>query len=86
MIVSKTENFIKRYEKLPAALQKKVDKQIAFLIQDFYYPSLHTKKLGNGNDWWEFRIDYHYRISGKKIDDTIVLHAVGPHDTGLGKK
>lgn len=86
MEIGKTSNFLKRYRKLPMTIKRKVDKQIKLLIKDFYYPSLHTKKLGLGRDWWEFRVDYHNRMVGKKIDNKIILHSVGPHDEGLGKK
>lgn len=86
MKISKTNKFAKRYKKLPANIQKKVDKQIQLLATDFYYPSLHTQKLSIGIDWWEFRIDYHYRMVGKKINGEIILHSVGHHDEGLGKK
>lgn len=86
MEIGKTKNFVKRYQKLPQAIQKKVDKQINLLNSDFYHPSLNTKRSGLGEDWWEFRIDYHYRMSGKKVNNSLVLHTVGPHDEGLGKK
>ena len=86
MRIAKTKNFLKTYQKLPKFLQKKVDKQIRLLEKNFYYPSLRTKKLEGFEDWWEFRVDYHNRMIGKKIDDLLVLYAVGPHDRGLGKK
>lgn len=86
MEVGKTKYFVKRYQRLPQAVQKKIDKQIQFLGTDFFYPSLRTKKLEGKQDWWEFRIDYHYRMIGKKINNSIILHSVGPHDEGLGKK
>lgn len=86
MEFGKTGNFVKRYKKLPKAIQRKVDKQLQFLVKDFSYPSLHTKKLELGIDWWEFRVDYHYRMIGKKTKNTLILHSVGPHDEGLGKK
>lgn len=86
MNIGKTKQFIKRYQKLPKSIQKKVDKQILFLVSDFYHPSLNTKKLLSYEDWWEFRVDYNYRMIGKKIDEGIILHSVGPHDVGLGKK
>ncbi len=86
MQVGKTDNFVRQYQKLPKSIQKKIDKQIQLLMQDFYYPSLNTKKLQLNIDWWEFRVDYHYRMVGRKIDGQIILHSVGPHDEGLGKK
>ncbi len=86
MEIGKTTKFTKRYKRLSKITQKKVDKQIQFVAKNFYHPSLYTKKLEGYPDWWEFRIDYHYRMVGKKIDNKIILHSVGPHDEGLGKK
>lgn len=86
MKIAKTKNFIKRYKRLPKNLQKKVDKQIEFLAGEFFHPSLNTKRLVGFEDWWEFRVDFHNRMSGKKLDDLIILHTVGSHDEGLGKK
>ena len=80
MPISKTKNFLLRYKRLPKSIQKKVEKQILFLEKDFFYPSLRTKKLIGAKDWWEFRVDYHYRMIGKKQGETIILHSVGPHD------
>lgn len=80
MQVAKTANFTQRYQKLPRSIQKKVDKQILNLEKNFFYPSLRTKKLRGYEGWWEFRVDYHYRMVGKKVDETIILHSVGPHD------
>ncbi len=86
MSIGKTKQFIKRYRKLPKFIQRKVDKQILFLADDFYHPSLRVKKLMSVEDWWEFRVDYNYRMIGKKTDSAIILHSVGTHDEGLGKK
>ncbi len=83
MRLAKTDNFTSRYQKLAKSIQKKVDKQIKFLEKDFFYPSLRTKKLKSYSGWWEFRVDYHYRMIGKKNNDRIILHSVGPHDEVL---
>ena len=47
--------------------------------------SLSTGRNGN-TETWEFRIDKHYSMAGKKLDDQLILHIVGMHDVGLGKK
>jgi len=39
-----TEPFIKDYRSLTTYLQKRVDKQLGFLLQDLRYPSLRAKK------------------------------------------
>ena len=82
---AKTRLFTKLYGRLPKNIQKKVDKQLLFLAQNLFHPSLETKKMG-GLNRWEARIDKGYRFTFEKIDETIILKTVGSHDSGLGKK
>lgn len=35
---------------------------------------------------WEIRIDRHHRACFRKDGDLLTIDALGPHDTGLGKK
>jgi len=86
MELARTSNFVKRYKKLPVAIQKQVNKQIFFLEKDFFHPSLNTKKISGYANWWEFRVSKGYRMIAKKLGNSIILHTVGPHDIGLGKK
>lgn len=72
--------------KLPVTIQKKLEKQLMFLAQDVRHPSLHARKMTGDANKYEARIDYHYRFTYDVFDDTITILAVGPHDTGLGKK
>lgn len=85
MKFSKTQGFVNLYQKLPEHIQKKVDKQLFFLSQNFFHPGLRTKRMG-GLDLWEARVDKNYRFTFEKIEDEIILKTVGPHDIGLGKK
>ncbi|MBI3559008.1 cytotoxin [Candidatus Gottesmanbacteria bacterium] len=77
--------FKKQYQKLPAQLRKKFDKQLKFLITDFRHPSLRTRKMG-GEDKFEARLDHHNRFTYKIVDEEVFLLTIGPHDMGLGKK
>lgn len=76
----------RRIPKLPVNIQRKLEKQLAFLIEDVRHPSLHARKMSGGVNKYEARMDYHYRFTYEMSDDTIIILAVGPHDTGLGKK
>lgn len=80
-----SKKFLRSYQKLPRNIQKKVDKQIKFLLKDFFYPSLRTKRMG-GLHKWEARVNGSYRFTFDKDNDTLILRTVGPHDQGLGKK
>lgn len=75
----------KRLLKLPLNIQNKAEKQFNFLIADYRYPSLHTRKMG-GEDIFEARIDIHYRFTFQIETDNIYVLTIGPHDVGLGKK
>lgn len=81
-----TENFKKRYKKLPEEVKKKVRKALRYLEGDIGGAGLRFKKMGRGGDWYELRVDRHYRISGEKVGNKLILEVVGMHDEGLGKK
>lgn len=76
----------KDWYRLPSNIRKKAEKQIRFLVDDMFHPSLRTKKVSGRMDVWEVRIDYHYRMTFQKESNMIIIRAIGPHDTGLGKK
>ncbi len=75
----------KSYIKLPQILKKKFRKQISYLEISPNHPSLRLKRM-QGTPYFEVRIDIHYRIIFTRETDKIHIHAIGPHDTGLGKK
>ena len=85
MKIFTTKKFKKSYDKLPQKLKTKTKKSLELLKKDFFYPSLHTKKM-EGVNLWEGRIDRSYRFTFKKAEDTIILRTIGQHDDGLGKK
>ncbi len=55
-----TEELKKRYQELPAPIQKKFQKQLRFLQNNPKHPSLRIHRL---NDEWEF-----YTANGLKLD------------------
>lgn len=81
-----SKKFLKRYDKLPLLIQRKVDKQIKFVIKDLRHPSVRAKKLEGFYDVWEGRVDRSYRFIFTIQGDIITIIGVGPHDEGLGKK
>lgn len=76
----------KIYRKLPINIKKKADKQLIMLLSNPQHPSLRVKKLQGGKDYFEARIDYHYRLVFSKENSDIYIHSLGSHDAGLGKK
>lgn len=83
MNIKAYESFKKCYKDLPFNIQKKVDKQIALLSDNFQHPSLHTKKIKGAPGIWEARIDISYRVTFEIIGDTIFLRVVGNHNEVL---
>jgi len=75
----------KNFDKLPLQIKKKALKQFKPIDMDINYQSLHTKKL-KGSDYFEGRIDYHYRFVYRIENETLYIISLGPHDEGLGKK
>ena len=75
----------KMLKKLPQNIQKKAKKQFNFLLTNYKHPSLHARKM-SGHDHYEARIDRSYRFTFQIEEKSICVLAIGPHDTGLGKK
>ena len=48
-----TKKFVRDYRKLPADVQKAVDKQLEFLLTDPKHPSLSLKKMHDPRSIWE---------------------------------
>jgi mRNA-degrading endonuclease YafQ of YafQ-DinJ toxin-antitoxin module len=71
-----TEEFLKRYRRLPKRIQKKVDKQLRFLVTNPAHPSLKIHRL---NDEWEFYVDVHYRGIFLREVNMYTLLTVGVH-------
>jgi len=79
------EQAVRQYKKLPHQLQKKTDKQLLFLRDNLKHPSLNVKKM-EGEEKYEARVDWHYRLTFLIREQIIYILSIGPHDTGLGKK
>ncbi len=76
-----TEEFIKQYQKLPKAIQKKAERQQKLFLKNPLYPSLHTEKLQpKDKEIWSFRIDREYRIIFRFLSsDEVILLTCGHH-------
>lgn len=77
--------FKKQYRKLPQPLQNKFNKQLKLLAQNYRHPSLRARKM-IGVNYFEARIDLHYRFTFEISNDEIIFRTIGPHDEGLGEK
>ena len=77
------QRFGRAYRELPAAIQKKTDRQIRILSEDMMHPSLHAKKIKGKEAIWEARVDIRYRLTFENVGDTLFLRVVGNHDEVL---
>ena len=80
MIIDRSEDFKKRYKKLPAELQERVKKTLLLFADNPQHPSLGNKKMEGTDSLWELRVSQGYRITYEKIPGGIFLRRVGTHD------
>ena len=83
MKIIESAGFKKQLAKLPFPIRKKYQNKIILLAENFFHPSLHTKKKKGIKNRWEARIDYHYRFTFIKEKNTLILLTIGVHDEGL---
>ena len=79
MKIRRTESFLKDYSKLPAEVKSRIDKQLAYLIENPRHPSLKVKKL-RGTDKYETRVSRGYRLTFRYMAEVLELRRVGTHD------
>ncbi len=69
----------KDYEALDARLQRRVDKQLGFLLDNLRHNSLHAKKYDESRDIWQARVDRNYRLYFLIDDDTYLIISIQQH-------
>jgi len=84
--LQRSAEFARKLGDLPEQIRKKAHKQLKFLMQDFWYPSLHTEKLKGetyeGEPVWSLRVDRKHRIKFiiRKEESAYFLITIGKHD------
>ena len=79
MQIKLSDTAIKQYQKLPASLKKKTDKQFGYLLSDFRHPSLHAKKYQGHDDLWQARIDNDCRFYFFVIEPSYIVVSIIKH-------
>ena len=69
----------KEYGKLSAQLQRQVDKQLGFLVENIRHPSLDAKKYGGTDDLWQGRVNRDYRFYFQIDGDIYLILTIIPH-------
>jgi mRNA interferase RelE/StbE len=67
------------YEDLPARLQRAVDKQLDFLLNNMRHPSLRAKKYDESNDIWQGRVNEDYRFYFRIVGEEHRILRIIPH-------
>ena len=73
-------SFKKDYQKLPQEIREKVDKQLAYLVDNPEHPSLKLHPIKGTKAIWEGYVDYHYRFTFEVEGQYFLLRKVGTHD------
>ena len=79
MRIELTRRADKEYGKLSAQLQRQVDKQFDFLLENLRHPSLNAKKYGGTDDIWQGRVNRDYRFYFRIVDDNYHILMITPH-------
>jgi len=69
MPIELTRRFVRQYSRLPALIQRKVDKALLLLDADFRHPGLRSHPIDSAPGIFEAYIDRKYRMpsSGEAI-------------------
>jgi len=75
-----TKKFVSLYEKLPAIIKVKAERQEKILKENIFYPSLNTEKLmPKKNNLWSFRVDQSYRVVFHFEGENVTFLYIGHH-------
>lgn len=83
MPIELTNRFVLQYGKLPAAIQRKVDKALRSLDANFRHPGLRSHPVERAPGVFEAYVDIKYRMTFERRNDTFILRNVDNHDECL---
>jgi len=76
-IIKFSHTFKKMYQKLPSQIQKKVDKQLEFLVCNPRHPSLKIHLIKGAKNIWEGYVDDFHRFTFEIREDHYYLRLGG---------
>jgi len=80
MRLERTAQFKRDFVSLPEEIRRRIEKQLAILLQNPRHPSLRIKRMEGIRDIWEGRITKSYRFTFQMKGYTCILRRVGRHD------
>ena len=63
----------------PLHIQRALEKQLHFLVEDLHHPSLRAKKYDEIQDIWQARITRGWRFYFQIHGDTYIIFSIIPH-------
>jgi len=78
-----SKSFDKDIGNLPPNIKKLLEKQLGFLMDDPFHPSLKTEKIDKKRGIWAARVNIKYRFTFTMVGDVYFLRRVGDHDKVL---
>jgi mRNA-degrading endonuclease YafQ of YafQ-DinJ toxin-antitoxin module len=78
-----TERFVRQYELLTKTTQKKVDKALYLLENDFRHPGLRSHPLEGARGIFEAYVDAKYRMTFERRGEIFIMRNVDNHDECL---
>jgi hypothetical protein len=80
MKIQFTKNGRKDYNSLPPDIQALADKQFDLLVRiGILHNSLHAKKYGEADDYWQARLSRDWRLYFFIIGDMYLIHEIKKH-------
>lgn len=83
MPIQFTERFVKQYQRLPIAKQRKVDKALRLLDADFRHPGLRSHPVEGVGEIFEAYVDAEYRLTFERHGKVFLMRNVDNHDECL---
>ena len=74
---------MRAYDRLPPEVQKRVDRTLRLLGEDWRPPGLRAKRLSGHRDIFYARVDRDHRLTYERRGDVLLLRNVGRHDETL---
>lgn len=75
-----TPHFQRSYQKLTKEVQRALDKQVVYLLEDVRYPSLRAKKFDEKQNIWQMRVTSDYRAYFEIKEGVFIFYEVRVHD------
>ena len=78
-----TQRFTQQYRKMPQVTQKKVDKALLLLDEDFRHPGLHSHPIQGALGVFEAYVDRKYRFTFERRGNLLMVRNLDNHDACL---